>query len=145
MQCSVSAKPERAVWHDVICTVKAKFDFLNVTKLFQNVKCNFNSLKCSYLCTSHHGDVLHVGINYTTRTHIRMLHINSIHLCAMLSSNMHASHQQPSLLLICFCYQQLQTNPPSTPPFLSSHSYTTTHFLHWLLLVLFPWLCILFT
>ena len=29
----------------------------------------------------------------------------------------HASHQQPSLLLICFCYQQLQTNPPSTPPF----------------------------
>ena len=63
----------------------------------------------------------------TTRTHIRMHHINSIHTCSMLASNTHASHQQPSLLLICFCYQRLQTNPPSTPPFLSSHSHTTTH------------------
>ena len=70
---------------------------------------------------------------------------NSIHTCSMLASSTHASHQQPSLLLICFCYQQLQTNPPSTYPFfLSSHSHTTTHFLHLLLLVLFPWLWILF-
>ena len=81
----------------------------------------------------------------TTHTHIRMHHTNSIHTCSMLASSTHASHQQPSLLLICFCYQQLQTNPPSTYPFfLSSHSHTTTHFLHWLLLVLFPWPCILF-
>ena len=57
--------------------------------------------------------------------HIRMHHINSIHTCSMLASNTHASHQQPSLLRICFCFQQLQTNPPSTPPFfLSSHSHT---------------------
>ena len=66
----------------------------------------------------------------TTRMHtcIRIHHINSIHTCSMLASNTHASHQQPSLLLICFCYQQLQTNPPSTPPFfLSSHYHTTMH------------------
>ena len=69
----------------------------------------------------------------TSRTHIRMHRINSTHTCSMLGSNTHASQQQPSLLLICFCYQQLQTNPPSNPPFLSSHSHTTTHFLHWLL------------
>ena len=82
----------------------------------------------------------------TMRTHIRMHHINSIHTCSMLASNTHASHQQPSLLRICFCFQQLQTNPPSTPLFfLSSHSHTATHFLHYLLFVLFPWLCILFT
>ena len=83
----------------------------------------------------------------TTRTHIHMHHINSIHTCSMLVSNTHASHQQPSLLLICFCYQQLQTNPPSTPAFLYSHSHTTTHFLqftgyYWFF---FTWLCILFT
>ena len=52
-----------------------------------------------------------------TPTHVRMHHTNSIHTCSMLASNTHASHLQPSLLLICFCYQQLQTNPPSTPPF----------------------------
>ena len=45
----------------------------------------------------------------TMRTHIRMHHINSIHTCSMLASNTHASHQQPSLLRICFCFQQLQT------------------------------------
>ena len=82
----------------------------------------------------------------TTSTHIRMYHINSITTCSMLAWNTHASHQQRSLLLICFCFQQLQTNPPSTPPFFfSSHSHTTTHFLHLLLFVLFPLLCILFT
>ena len=42
--------------------------------------------------------------------HIHMHYINSIHSCSMLASNTHASHQQPSLLLICFCSQQLQTN-----------------------------------
>ena len=37
-----------------------------------------------------------------------MHHINSIHTCSMLASYTHAWHQQPSLLLICFCYQQLK-------------------------------------
>ena len=46
----------------------------------------------------------------TARMHIPIHHINNIHTCSMLASNTHASHQQPSLLLICFCYQQLQTN-----------------------------------
>ena len=49
----------------------------------------------------------------TMRTHIRMHHINSIHTCSMLASNTHASHQQPSLLRICFCFQQLQTKDRS--------------------------------
>ena len=34
MQCSESAKPMKAVWHDVACTVKTKLDFVNVTRLF---------------------------------------------------------------------------------------------------------------
>ena len=63
----------------------------------------------------------------TTRTHIRMHHINSIHTCSMLASNTHASYQQPSLLLICFCFQQLQTNPPSTPLFLLVLSFSHNH------------------
>ena len=37
MQCSESAKPVKAVWHDDMA-VKAKLDFVNVTKLFQDVK-----------------------------------------------------------------------------------------------------------
>ena len=32
MQCFQSAKPVKAVWHDVIWTVKARVDFLNVKK-----------------------------------------------------------------------------------------------------------------
>ena len=44
---------------------------------------------------------------------------------SMLASNTHAQHQQPSLLLICFCHQQLQTNSPSTitPLFVPSFSH----------------------
>ena len=45
----------------------------------------------------------------TTHMHIRMHHTKSIHTWSMLASNMHASHQHTSLLLICLCYQQLQT------------------------------------
>ena len=41
MQCSESAKPVKPVWHDVKCTVKAKLDFMNVTKLFQNISKQF--------------------------------------------------------------------------------------------------------
>ena len=91
------------------------------------VICNFNPLKCvNYARVTTYS----MSVS-TTPTHLRMHHINSIHTCSMLASNTHASHQQPSLLLICFCFQQLQTNPSSTPPFfLSSHSHTTTHFLH---------------
>ena len=37
MQCSESAKPVKAVWREMTCTVKAKLDFVKVTKLFQNV------------------------------------------------------------------------------------------------------------
>ena len=33
MQCCESAKPVKAVWHGVTCTVKAKLNFVNVTKL----------------------------------------------------------------------------------------------------------------
>ena len=61
----------------------------------------------------------------TTCTHICMHHINSIHSRPMLPSNTHASHEQRTFLLTCFFYRQLQTKPPSTPPFLSSHSHTT--------------------
>ena len=81
----------------------------------------------------------------TTHTHIRMHHVDGIHACSMLASNTHASHQQPSLLLICFCYQQLQTNPPSTSPsfcpLILTQPPTSFTGCCWLL---FPWLCILF-
>ena len=83
----------------------------------------------------------------TTRTYILMHHINNIHTCSMLASNTHASHQQPSLFFICFCYQQLQTNPPSSspPPFFwpliltqPPTSVTIGSFCHWLC-ILFTW------
>ena len=45
----------------------------------------------------------------TTHTHIHMHHNNSIHTCCMFASYTHKSLQQPSLLLICFFYEQLQT------------------------------------
>ena len=35
MQCCESEKPVKAVWHDLTCTVNAKLDFVNFTKLFQ--------------------------------------------------------------------------------------------------------------
>ena len=40
IQCSESAKLLKAVlvWHNAACAVKAKVDFVNVAKLFQNVK-----------------------------------------------------------------------------------------------------------
>ena len=37
MQFSESAKAVKAVWNDMACTLKVKLDFVNVTKLFQNV------------------------------------------------------------------------------------------------------------
>ena len=46
---------------------------------------------------------------YQLHARIRMHHISSIPTRSMLASNTHASHQQPALLLICFCYQQLQS------------------------------------
>ena len=41
MQCSESAKPVKAVQHDVTCTMKANFDSVNVIKLFQIVNKHF--------------------------------------------------------------------------------------------------------
>ena len=49
MQCVESAKPLKAVWHDVKCTLKAKPDFVNVTKLFQNVNKHFGMQKAAEL------------------------------------------------------------------------------------------------
>ena len=45
MQCSESAKPMKAVWHDVTCTVKTTLDFVNVAKLFQHVNKHFSMQK----------------------------------------------------------------------------------------------------
>ena len=45
MQCSETAKPMKAVCHNVSCTVKAKLDFVNVTKLFQKCKQPFWHVK----------------------------------------------------------------------------------------------------
>ena len=47
LQCFESAKPMKAVWHDVTCrsTLKAKLDTVNVTKLFQNVSRQFGMQK----------------------------------------------------------------------------------------------------
>ena len=60
----------------------------------------------------------------------RMHHINSLHFCSFASA---FNNCKPTL-------------PPLPFFFLSSHSHTTTHFLHYLLLrFFFPWLCILFT
>ena len=42
MQCSWSAKPVKAVWHDVALTLKAKLDFVMVTAAFQNVNKQFS-------------------------------------------------------------------------------------------------------
>ena len=69
----------------------------------------------------------------TTCKHIRMHHVNSIHTHSMLASGTHAprqqhshllhfsiryyaSHQRPSLLLICFCCQQVKTNKQDVSP-----------------------------
>ena len=45
MQCFQSAKPMKAVWHGVTRTVKAKLDFVYVTKVFQNVNKHVGILK----------------------------------------------------------------------------------------------------
>ena len=45
MQCSESAKPVKAVQHDVTCTMKAKFDSLNVIKIVSNRKQTFLACK----------------------------------------------------------------------------------------------------
>ena len=50
MQFSYFVKPVKAVWHNGTYTVKAKLDFVNVTKLFQNVNKHVGmqkSVKCS--------------------------------------------------------------------------------------------------
>ena len=47
---------------------------------------------------------------------VRMHHVNSIHTYSMLASGTHASHQQHSLLLICFCCQQVKTNKQDVSP-----------------------------
>ena len=41
MQCAESAKLLKAVWHNAACTGKANVVFVNVAKLFQNVKKHF--------------------------------------------------------------------------------------------------------
>ena len=41
MQCSEYATPVKAVRRDVMCTVNAKLDTVNVTKLFQYVNKHF--------------------------------------------------------------------------------------------------------
>ena len=67
---------------------------------------------------SHHGDVLHVGIKWsTTLTHIRMHHINSSHTCSMLASNTHASYHLPSLLLIASAVNSCKPTLPPLPIF----------------------------
>ena len=45
MQRSGPAKPVKAVRHYLICTTKAKLDFVNVTKMFQNVSKHLVSKK----------------------------------------------------------------------------------------------------
>ena len=82
----------------------------------------------------------------TMRTHIRMHHINSIHTCSILASNTHASHQQPSLLCICFCLSTTANQPSLHSPFLLvlSFSQPPTSFTT-CCLFFFPRLCILFT
>ena len=45
MQCFEFAKPVKAVWHDGTRRVKAKLDFVNVKKGFQNVNEHFGMQK----------------------------------------------------------------------------------------------------
>ena len=45
MERSELAKPAKVVWHDLTCTANAKLDFVNVTKLFQNVNKHFGVQK----------------------------------------------------------------------------------------------------
>ena len=42
----------KAAWHDVNCTVKPKLDFVNVTKLFQNVNKHFGMQKAAELSST---------------------------------------------------------------------------------------------
>ena len=70
----------------------------------------------------------------TTRMHIHMHDINSIHSCSMLAS---ACITSTAITLVNLLVPSTTANQPALHSFLSSHSHTTTHFLHWLRLVLF--------